>query len=96
MVAQMWEAGGDWWLTSPGDYDTGAAEAWQRDGSGYQRVVLLRWPARQNKGTKQTVLQLMLAPEDAEGLAKVLEHTARWLRSAEVLGPRTQGGGKHG
>lgn len=69
----------EWLLTDEGDYATAAAETFRRDGSGYQPVVILRWPARVNHSTERRVVQLMISPEDAMGLADVLAHTAGWM-----------------
>jgi hypothetical protein len=76
----------DWWLTTEGGYQTAAAETMRRDGSGFQQVIILEWPARLNKTHEEKVLRLMVSPEDADGLAEVLRHTARWMKSARALG----------
>lgn len=76
----------DWLLSAPGDYQTGAVEAMRNDGTDYQRLVALEWPARPNHGTETTTVRLLISPEDALGLAEMLAHTARWLMAAERLG----------
>jgi hypothetical protein len=78
--------GEEWWLTVPGDYESAAVEAMRFDGSDWQRVIALTWPARRNHGKERKVLRMMISPEDALGLAEVLTHTAKWLiEAAEVL-----------
>lgn len=79
-IAAMFDARSqDWILAAPGDYQTGAAEAFRADGSNLQRVVLLEWPGRRNHTDEGVTVRLMMAPEDALGLADVLAHTARWM-----------------
>jgi hypothetical protein len=73
-----------WLLSAPGDYEAAAVEVFKQDGSNYQRLVAVQWPARLNNGTERVTVRLLIAPEDAEGLAGVLQHTARWLKAAEV------------
>ncbi len=74
--------GQEWWLTAPGDYKTAAVEAMRFDGSDWQRMIVLEWPARRNHGKKHTIIRLMISPGDALGLAEVLTHTANWLKAA--------------
>lgn len=87
MVAGMFDLTNDeveWWLSAGGEYQTGGAETMMSDGSGWQRVVLLEWPARVNHEhgpDAERTVRLMIAPEDAMGLAEVLAHTSAWLLS---------------
>jgi hypothetical protein len=69
----------DWLLTDGGGYQTAAAETWQKDGGVWQEVVILEWPARKNHSEEKVMVRLMISPEDAMGLAEVLESTATWL-----------------
>ena len=71
-----------WLLSAPGEYDSFAVEAMTSDGGSYQRTIALRWPARINKTGEAVTLRLLIAPEDALGLADVLIHTATWLAAA--------------
>lgn len=80
--------GTEWWLTAGGDYETGAAETMREDGSGWQRVVMVQWPARLNKTTRTTTLRLLISPEDALGLAEVLCHTAGYMLGLPPLEKR--------
>ena len=80
-VAAMFDARSqDWIVTAAGDYHTAAVETMRVDGSGYQRVVVLEWPGRRNHSDELVTVRLMISPEDAAGLAKVLAHTAAWMR----------------
>jgi len=72
-----------WWLTAEGDYATSAGETMRYDGSNWQRVVMLQWPARLNKSDAAAPLRLLMSPEDAIGLAQVLVHTAGWMLGPE-------------
>lgn len=81
-VAAMFDAGGDWLVTAPGDYQTAAVQAMQRDGSHLQNVVILEWPTRRNHSDEHVMVRLIISPDDALGLAQVLAHTARWMKSA--------------
>ena len=78
--------GEEWWLTDPGDYTTAAVEAMRDDGSDFQRVIALTWPARRNHTEEKKVIRLLISPGDALGLAEILTHTARWLLAAEERG----------
>lgn len=81
VVRDMFDARSeDWLLTTQGEYHTAAAETMLGDGSGYQRVVVLEWPARRNHTDEQLTVRLMISPEDAVGLAEVLAHTAAWMQ----------------
>ena len=73
--------GEEWWVTVSGDYMTAAVETMKSDGSAWQRLIAVEWPARRNHGKEHTVLRLMISPRDALGLAEVLTHTARWLEA---------------
>lgn len=76
----------DWILASNGTFQTAALEAMRDDGSGHQVVVALEWPGRRNHTDEQVTVRLLMSPEDAEGLADVLEGTGRWLRQARERG----------
>lgn len=80
----------DWMLTTGGDYQTAAGEVMKADGSNWQRVVMLEWPARRNHDHSQdgdTTVRLLISPEDAIGLAEVLRHTGEWLAAANIVTP---------
>lgn len=86
VVSMLNIEGEEWWLTAEGDYETAAVETMRFDGSQWQRVIALTWPARRNHGKEKKVLRMMISPEDAMGLAEVLAHTAMWLiEAAEIL-----------
>lgn len=70
-----------WAIAAPGDYATFAVEAMTNDGGNYQRLVALEFPARLNKTDELVTLRLLIAPEDAAGLAETLAHTYAWLRA---------------
>lgn len=76
----------EWLVSAVGDYQTGAVEAMKNDGTNFQRLVALEWPVRVNNGDEIRTVRLLIAPEDAIGLAEVLAHTAVWLAAAERLG----------
>jgi hypothetical protein len=79
-IVSMMDLGNqEWWVTAVGDYRTAAVEAMKHDGSDFQRVVAVEWPAKLNNGDTKKVIRLLLAPEDAIGLAESLIHTAAWL-----------------
>jgi hypothetical protein len=84
-VKSMIEIDQSWLMAAPGDYEAFAVEAMTRSGTNWQRVVALRWPARINKTDEEVTLRLLVAPEDAIGLARVLMHTATWLASLAHL-----------
>lgn len=73
----------EWWLTNEGEYQSGAAEMMKFDGSNFQRVVILEWPARLNKSKETKVLRLAMSPEDALNLAKAMAYSALWLMENE-------------
>lgn len=75
-----------WWLTADGAFQTAAVEAMRTDGSHYQRVIALTWPARRNHSAEETQLNLLIHPDDAEELAYKLLYTAHWLRTATQMG----------
>lgn len=79
--------GEEWWLTAPGDYKTAAVETMRFDGSDWQRMIALEWPARRNHGQEFKIIRLMISPGDAAGLADVLNHTAKWLLAAAEMLP---------
>lgn len=81
---RMLDLGSDeWLLAAEGGYHTAAIETFKNDGSGYQRVIALEWPARVNHSDERRTVRLMVSADDALGLANVLTHTANWLRSIE-------------
>lgn len=84
-VMEMIEVDQSWLMATDGEYSTFAVEMLRNDGSNWQRAIALRWPARINKTDEQVELRLVVSPEDAMGLAKVLLHTATWLASLEYL-----------
>lgn len=87
IVEGMLEVDESWLLSAPGDYDTFAVESMTRDGGNWQRTIALRWPARINKTDERVLLRLLIAPEDALGLAELLTHTANWLAALASLIP---------
>lgn len=79
-IMSMFDArNGNWLLTDSGEYQTAAVEAMKEEGSSYQSVVILEWPTRKNHSDEKVLVQLMIHPEDALGLAKLLIHTATWM-----------------
>jgi hypothetical protein len=69
----------EWLLTGGGEYQTAAAEVMKADGSDWQRVVILEWPARVNHEhgpDAERTVRLMISPMDALGLAEVLANSA--------------------
>jgi len=79
-VAAMFDARADNWLLAAGGcYQTGAAETMRHDGTGWQRVVILEYPARRNHTDEHVTVRLMIHPQDALGLAETLAHTAAWM-----------------
>ncbi len=80
VIASMMDLANDeWLLTAAGDYSAAAGETMKKDGSDYQRLVMLEWPARVNKTQEHRTVRLLISPEDALGLCDVLAHTARFL-----------------
>jgi hypothetical protein len=84
-ILSMIEVDQSWLMTASGDYDTFAVEAMTRDGSNWQRVIALRWPARINKTDEKVMLRMLISPEDAIGLAAVMTHTAKWLMTLAAI-----------
>lgn len=82
--------GQGWVVTAEGDYETAAVEGFKRDGTGYQPLVAVTWAGRVMHSDERVQVKLLVHPDDAEGLARVLSHTVRWLRS----NPGTAGAGK--
>ncbi|KKM27433.1 hypothetical protein LCGC14_1574730 [marine sediment metagenome] len=85
-VKELLEADDSWFLTRPGEFQTAAVETWQSDGTGWQRLILMTWPARHNHGDEDEEVRLAISVEDAMGLVDTLIHTIKWLREAEALG----------
>lgn len=69
----------EWLMTAGGDYRAAAAEVMLADGSNFDRAVILEWPARVNHSTEMRTVRLVMAAEDAIGLADVLAHAGGWL-----------------
>lgn len=86
-VRSMFDLRGELWhVARAGEYQTAAVETMKNDGTNWQRLVALEWPGRVNNSDEETILRLLISPEDAMGLAEVLAHTAVWLRAADQLG----------
>ena len=73
----------EWILSAEGDYQTGGVEVFRYDGSDHQRLIALEWPGRKNHSDEKVTVRLFIHPDDALGLAKVLTHTAWWMKAAE-------------
>ena len=89
-VTAMLEANEEWYLTRPGEFQTAAVETMKRDGSDWQRLILMTWPARHNYGDEDEEVRLAISVEDAAGLVETLTHTIKWLRAVERLEKRTR------
>jgi hypothetical protein len=85
-VKGMLEATDGWFLTRPGEFASAAVETMQFDGSGWQRLILMTWPARHNHGDEDADVTLAISVDDAIGLVETLLHTITWLKEAEELG----------
>lgn len=85
MIKSMIEVDQSWLVAAAGDYEVFACETIKRDGTNWQRVVAVRWPARINKTDELVQLRLLLHADDAIGLAQSLIHTGTWLASLEYL-----------
>lgn len=84
-VARMFALGdAEWLLSAGGDYQTAGVEVFNRDGGNYNKLVALEWPSRVNRSDELRTVRLLIAPEDAVGLALVLISTARWLVAADA------------
>lgn len=87
-VISMFDARADnWVMTGEGDYQAAAALGCRSDGSEPRHVVILEWPGRINHTDERVQIRMMMAPEDALGLADVLSHAGRWLRARAALFP---------
>lgn len=86
IVLKMFPAGEEWLLSTGGEYETAAVEVMKSDGKGYEQLIALQWPVRNNKTDNRHTLRMMIDPEDAIGLAEVLLHTARWMAAAKRMG----------
>ncbi len=73
-----------WNLTTAGDYGTFALSAFKNDGSNYQEVVAVQCSTRINGTDELETVRLLISPEDAVGLAKVLMHTGVWLLKSQM------------
>jgi hypothetical protein len=92
MVEAMFDArSGDWILTAEGDYQSAAVEVLKADGSAVRKAVILEWPGRRNHSDELVTVRLMMAPDDAIGLADILVQSGRWLKAMEE---RERGEGK--
>lgn len=79
-IVSFFDLGSDEWInTAEGEYATSAGEAMKSNGANFQRVVMLQWPGRVNNSDERRTVRLLMAPEDALGLAEVLAHTAGWM-----------------
>lgn len=78
-------AGEPWLMTAAGDYHAFAVEAMKRDGSNFQSLIALQWPARANGTDDHSVVQLLIHPDDVRGLVGVLAHTLAWLDEAKRM-----------
>lgn len=86
-VVSMIEADDEWWLTAPGDYMTSAIEMMRRDGSDWQRGVLVSWPARRNHSDEQKDIRLVMSGQDAVNFVETLLHTVEWMAAAGLIDP---------
>lgn len=71
----------EWFVAAGGDYQTAAVETMKADGSAWQRLVALEWPARVNNSDERRTIRLLIDPDDALGLAQVLAQTALWMKA---------------
>lgn len=78
-------ADGEWLLASDGKYQTYAVETMLRDGSNWQRALVLEYPVRVNKTNDYRTIRLIISPEDALGLSDVMAHTSTWLIAAALI-----------
>lgn len=86
-VERMVDLHGQGWVVSaPGDYSAAAVEGFNRDGSGVQHLVAIEVPGRVMHTDELVQVKLLLHPDDALGLAKVVAHTARWMQKFPAPG----------
>jgi len=76
----------DWHYSDEGDYESACVEAMNRQGGNFQTLVALEWPMENRKTKEKKKLRLLISPDDAEGLAKVLLHNVAWLKSRPSYG----------
>jgi hypothetical protein len=74
-----------WAMAAAGEQLTYAVEAMRNDGSDWQRLIAIEFPARLNKTDERVTLRLLVDPLSAEVLADNLMHTARWLKALAEL-----------
>ena len=84
-VVSMIETSEEWWLTAPGDYKTAAIEMMRRDGSDWQRGILISWPARRNHSDEHKEIRLVMSGEDAAYFVATLAHTVEWMAAAGLI-----------
>jgi hypothetical protein len=79
-VEAMFDARAERWiLASAGDYQSAAVQAIRADGTMLQNCVALEWPGRINHTDECVTVRLLMSPEDAVELAKVLQHSGLWM-----------------
>lgn len=76
----------EWLMTSPGDYQSCAVETMLKDGSQFQQMIMFEIPVRINHTKDRKTIRLFIHPEDAEGMADTLSHTAKWLMASRRMG----------
>jgi hypothetical protein len=77
--------GEPWYLSNGGEYDTFAVYAFKKDGTDGEILVALQWPTRINRTDIKKFVQLLIHPDDARGLAEVLNSTCDWLDAAKRI-----------
>lgn len=78
-------------LGAPGPAESFAAETFQNDGGGYQRVIAIHLNLRRNNTPKEELTTILLAPETALSLAECIRTSANWLE-LQRLADLNQGG----
>lgn len=87
MVEAMFDLDDEAWLyASAGDYETACVQAFKRDGTNLQTLIVLKYPVRRRGTGELSTVKLLISPEDAENLADSLKHSVEWLRAARLLG----------
>lgn len=77
--------GEPWFMTDAGEYDTFALYAMKADGTNPQILVALQWPTRINRTDTKQVVQMLIHPDDAKGLAEILTATTDWLDAVKRI-----------
>lgn len=86
-IVEMFDLGAEnWYYSAPGDYQVAAVQAMKNDGTNFQTLLALEWPVRNRNTNEESTLRLLIHPDDAVGLASVLQHTTKWLASARLIG----------